>query len=142
MHKETTEELLNKLLEAQSVKHPEKEGAVTGQGIRNWQTVIIFVITGLVAIGGWLVSTSISGANTMTNIQRDIVDLKKQVEVVGQVKQDQAKTASDVKELQSLIATLTERQKEIMSRLDMIGESVRFTSQQVTILTESKKASR
>ena len=143
---ESAEEIISKFLQTvQSAQQPAPsapQGAITGQGIRNWQKVIIFVVTGFVALGGGLVSTSISGANTMTNMQRDIVDLKKQVDMFAQVKQDQSKTAGDVKELQLVIVTLTERQKEILSRLDMIGESLRFTSQQVTMLTQTKKGGR
>lgn len=104
-------------------------GAITANGIVKYQTIIIFCIMSAVGVGGWLVVNSVNGATKMTNIERDLAELKSTRDALSKVKVDQEKTSSDVRELQTAVNAMTAGQKEIASDLRAVGQQVAAISQ-------------
>lgn len=119
----------------QSAAPAAPSGAVTANGIVKYQTIIIFIITSLVAVGGWLVINSVNGATKMTNIERDIEDFKKYKESISEVRTAQSKVGADVLLLQNTVKSIEDWQKKTGDRLDEMSKTLSGLPQQFSNLS-------
>lgn len=112
-------------------------GTVTGQGIRNWQTIIIFGVTSLIGVGGWLVMNTNKATEQFVNITRDINDLKAARESITQVKGDQLKTSAEVAELRMTVKSIQTGQEDLAKKMESVSGDVRAVGQQVAAISQS-----
>jgi peptidoglycan hydrolase CwlO-like protein len=112
-------------------------GAVTANGIVKYQTIIIFCITAAVAVGSWLVVNSVSAATKMTNIERDLSELKATRDSITQVKGDQLKTSSEVAELRMTVKSIETGQSELAKKMESVSGDVRAVGQQVAAISQN-----
>lgn len=96
-------------------------GAISVQGINKYWPQIV----GAVALGYFLMQ---QGKDQQALVSR-VQIVEKSVESIGQIKVDQAKTGSEVRELQTAVNAITAGQKEISSDLRALGQQVTAISQ-------------
>lgn len=129
---DNTAELLAQLLEAQKMAAAQSTapaGAITGQGIRNWQTIIIFAVTGAIGVGGWLVSSAVTGTTKLNDIDYRIKSLEASTQQVNELKLSQQQTRVDVKELQSAVGNINKSLESMSGDLKAIGYQINQLTQ-------------
>ncbi len=119
---------------------PAPAGAITASGIVKYQTIIIFVIMSAVGVGGWLVINSVNGATKMTNIERDLAELKTTRDSISQVKGDQLKTSSEVAELRMTVKSIETGQADLAKKMESVSGDVRAVGQQVAAISQNLRA--
>lgn len=128
---------LARVMQAMPPAQAAPAGAITANGIVKYQTIIIFVIMSLVGVGGWLVINSVNGATKMTNIERDLAELKSTRESLSQVKADQALTSGEVRELKIAVSSINTSIKDMGGKFDAMAGDMRAVSQQVNAISQS-----
>lgn len=113
------------------------QGAITANGIVKYQTIIIFCIMSAVGVGGWLVANSVGAATKMTNIERDLAELKTTRDSISQVKGDQLKTSSEVAELRMTVKSIETGQADLAKKMESVSGDVRAVGQQVAAISQS-----
>ncbi len=96
-------------------------GAISVQGINKYWPQIV----GAVALGYFLMQQGKEQQALVSRVQI----IEKSVEMVSQVKADQAKTSNEVRELQTAVNAITAGQKEIASDWRAVGQQVAAISQ-------------
>jgi peptidoglycan hydrolase CwlO-like protein len=112
-------------------------GAITASGIVKYQTIIIFCIMSAVGAGGWLVVNSVNGATKMTNIERDLSELKATRDAITQVKGDQLKTSAEVAELRMTVKSIQTGQEDLAKKMESVSSDVRALGQQMSAISQN-----
>lgn len=115
-------------------------GAITASGIVKYQTIIIFCIMSAIGVGGWLVANSVSGATKMTNIERDLSELKATRDAITQVKGDQLKTSAEVAELRMTVKSIQTGQEDLAKKMESVSSDVRALGQQMSAISQNLRA--
>lgn len=132
---DNTVELLAQILEIQKMAAAQSAaptGAITGQGIRNWQTLIIFALTAVVGVGGWLVNSAVNGTTKLNDIDYRIKSLEVSNQQVNELKISQQQTRVDVKELQSAVGNINKSLESMSGDLKAIGYQINQLTQNRT----------
>lgn len=128
-----TAELLAQILEAQKMAAAQPSaptGAITGQGIRNWQTIIIFIVMSAVGVGGWLISTAVSGTTKMNDYEFRLKAVESSVSSIGDIKTNQQRTNSDVEQLKGAVNNINKSLESMSGDLKAIGFQINQLTQQ------------
>ena len=133
----TAEDIQNIARAMQPAPPAPPAGAITASGLVKYQTIIIFCIMSAVGVGGWLVANSVSAATKMTNIERDLAELKSTRESISQVKADQARTSGEVRELQIAVNSINQSIKDMTVKFEAMSGDMRAVSQQVSAISQS-----
>jgi peptidoglycan hydrolase CwlO-like protein len=83
------------------------------------------------------VANSVSGATKMTNIERDLVELRATRDSITQVKGDQLKTSSEVAELRMTVKSIQTGQEDLAKKMESVSGDVRAVGQQVAAISQS-----
>lgn len=118
------------------------QGAITANGMVKYQTIIIFVIMSAVGVAGWLVTNSVSAATKMTNIERDLAELKSTRDSLSQVKGDQLKTGAEVAELRLTVKNIQTGQEDLAKKMESVSSDLRAVGQQVAAISQAMRGPR
>lgn len=132
----TPEELKAILANLQPSPQP---GAITGQGIIKWQTIIITVISATIGLGAWLVKSSSDATAELVTIKTDIVNLKEAAKaapnLVKGIDDRQRSTEQTVQSLKEGFDAMGKESKEVRAKMEKIEGDVAYVRQQITLLT-------
>lgn len=117
---------------AQAMQQTQPAGAISVQGINKYWPQIV----GAVALGWFLVGQGKEQQALMGRVQV----IEKAVESISQVKAEQAKTSSEVRELQIAVNSINVSIKDMGNKFDTMGGDVRAMSQQMSAISQNLRA--
>lgn len=117
----------------------QQPGAITGQGIIKWQTIIIAAISAIIGLGAWLVTSSSDATAELVTIKTDIVNLKESAKaapnLVKGIDDRQRSTEQTVQSLKEGFDAMGKESKEVRAKMEKIEGDVAYVRQQITLLT-------
>jgi peptidoglycan hydrolase CwlO-like protein len=73
----------------------------------------------------------------MTNIERDLSELKATRDAITQVKGDQLKTSAEVAELRMTVKSIQTGQEDLAKKMESVSSDVRALGQQMSAISQN-----